>query len=108
MKNLKLLREEKQLSQQKLGNHLLLSQQSINNYENGINEPDISTLIKIADFFETSVDFLIGHTTIWQPVQSVEKYELNESEAIYMDNYRKLPRKFRSSVDNLINDILSK
>ncbi len=57
LKNIKLLREEYRVSQQKLGDDIGVSQQSINKYENHDIEPDISTLIKIADYFERE----IGH-----------------------------------------------
>ena len=62
MKNLKALRLSKKLSQQQLALRLDLSQQTIYKYENGITEPDIATLIKLADYFNTSVDYLIGNT----------------------------------------------
>lgn len=37
-----------------------------NRYECGVNEPDIEMLIKLADFFHVSVDFLLGHTVTSQ------------------------------------------
>lgn len=48
-----------------------LSQQSINKYENHGVEPDIDTLIKLADYFNTSVDYLIGHTNINHKIEPV-------------------------------------
>ncbi|MGN0165156.1 MAG: helix-turn-helix domain-containing protein, partial [Lachnospiraceae bacterium] len=62
VKNLKLLRTQKGISQQKLANEIGISQQSINKYENQNIEPDINTLIALADYFETTVDYLIGRT----------------------------------------------
>ena len=64
VKNLKLLRTKNGLSQQALADALEISQQSINRYENHKVEPDIDMLIKMADFFGTSVDFLIGRENI--------------------------------------------
>ena len=61
MKNLKLLRQTYGLSQSDLASILNLSQQSIYNYENGISEPSIETLISLATYFDTSVDYLIGN-----------------------------------------------
>lgn len=60
VKRLKQLRIEKGISQQQLAAVLGVSQQSINKYENHRVEPDISTLIAIADYFETSIDYLVG------------------------------------------------
>ena len=59
MKRLKELRQKQKISQQKLAEHFHISQQSIWKYENGLAEPDICTLIQFADYFQTSVDYLI-------------------------------------------------
>ena len=63
MDNLKLLRKELGISQQCLADKFNVSQQSIYKYEHSLAEPDIFTLKQMADFFHTSVDFLIGHDT---------------------------------------------
>lgn len=60
VKNLKKLRTEKGISQQKLADILGTSQQAINKYENQNCEPDIDMLISMADYFGTTVDYLIG------------------------------------------------
>ena len=60
IKNLKLLRLEKELSQKQLAEKVNVSQQSINKYENQNCEPDIDMLISMADYFGTTVDYLIG------------------------------------------------
>ena len=62
MKHLKELREKKHLSQQKLASIINVSQQSIYKYENDLAEPDFKTLMDLADFFDTSVDYIIGNT----------------------------------------------
>ena len=53
VKNLKMLRNEKLISQQKLADTISVSQQSINKYENHDIEPDIQTLKLLADYFDT-------------------------------------------------------
>lgn len=58
---LKQLRERVHVTQQQLAAAVGVSQQSINKYENHDIEPDIETLIAIADFFHTSMDYLVGH-----------------------------------------------
>ena len=54
--NLKLLRKEYGISQQRLADVLGVSQQSINQYENHRVEPDIRVLSALADYFNTSID----------------------------------------------------
>ena len=57
---LKRLREENKISQQKLANELKVSQSTVGMWENGKNKPEFDTLIKIADYFDVSVDYLLG------------------------------------------------
>lgn len=107
LKNLKKLREEACVSQQALANAIGVSQQSINKYENHNIEPDISTLIQIADFFSTSVDFLIGHSEIRRKVEAVEFFELNEAESQIICLYRALSSPQRAAVTAVIKSYFS-
>ncbi len=59
---LKELRKAKNISQLKLALDLNMNQNSISRYENGEREADYNTLIKIADYFNVSVDYLLGRT----------------------------------------------
>lgn len=56
------LRKRKGLSQYALAERLNFSRGQLSNYEQGKREPDYNTLQKIADFFEVSVDYLLGRT----------------------------------------------
>ena len=102
IKNLRKLRLEKGISQQQLANEVWVTQQSINKYENHNIEPDIDTLIKLADYFNTSVDYLIGHTEIDHIIEHVEQYDLNDDEARLINHYRKLSEKQRKAVSTLV------
>lgn len=90
MERLKLLRKQHHLSQQKLADILLVSQQSVYKYENDITSPDIETLIRMADYFNTSIDYLIGHTDISHKIEPVTDEMLNSDETQLIRNYRKL------------------
>lgn len=59
---LKELREKRNISQVKLAIDLGLNQNTVSRYENGIREADYETLIKLADYFNVSVDYLLGRT----------------------------------------------
>lgn len=59
---LKELRKKKGLSQLRLATELNTTQNTISRYETGEREPGIDELIKIADFFNVSTDYLIGRT----------------------------------------------
>ena len=58
-KKLKELRIENGLSQQKLANELGFCNQTISFWETGSREPDLDTLLKIANYFEISVGELL-------------------------------------------------
>lgn len=57
---LKQLRIEKGISQRRLGEIMGVSNQTVSTWETGFREPDFNTLIKIAEYFNVSVGFLLG------------------------------------------------
>jgi len=83
-----------------------MSQSSVNDYENRGVEPDISTLIKIADYFETSVDYVVSHTDIRRKIEEVSEMALNEQESALVSSYRRLDVHSRKALDFLISDML--
>ena len=97
--NLKKLREDASISQKALADAIGVSQQSVNKYENHNIEPDIETLIRIADFFDTSVDYLIGHTSVRRRIEEVRVYELNDHESQVIEQYRTLTTKQKACID---------
>ena len=56
---IKELRAEKKLSQQKLAEAVGVSQKAIDYWERGVNEPKASYIVKLADFFDVSADYLL-------------------------------------------------
>ncbi|MGG0665529.1 helix-turn-helix transcriptional regulator [Viridibacillus arvi] len=61
---LKALRNEKNLTQKELADKINVSNVSISGYESGNRTPDTETLQVIADFFETSTDYLLGRSDL--------------------------------------------
>lgn len=59
---LKLLRSRKGICQKELAAHLKVSIGTVSNYELGIHEPDLDTLVKIAEYYDVSIDYLLGRT----------------------------------------------
>ena len=53
------LRLERNMSQQRLAMELSMTQNTISRYENGELEPGIKELIRIADYFNVSLDYLL-------------------------------------------------
>lgn len=61
-KRLKKERIKKGLNQPELAHALKVAKQTISNWENGNRTPDSNMLVKIANFFNVSVDYLLGRT----------------------------------------------
>ncbi len=58
--NLKLLRKNLGLTQDEVAKKLRLARTTYRNYENNEREPNIETLVRMADFYKVSLDFLCG------------------------------------------------
>ncbi len=54
------LRNQRGLSQLRLAMDLNMNQNTVSRYENGEREADYETLIKIADYFDVTLDYLLG------------------------------------------------
>lgn len=61
------LREDKDLTQKQVGELLNMSQTGYNQYEIGKNDIPTKVLIKLADFYNTSVDYILGLTDKIEP-----------------------------------------
>lgn len=61
------LREDKDMTQKDIGNILNMSQTGYNQYEIGKNDIPTKILIKLANFYNTSVDYLLELTDIKEP-----------------------------------------
>lgn len=103
LKNLKTLRQQKGVSQQLLADFVMVSQQSINKYENHKVEPDIDTIVKIADYFDVSVDYLIGRTDVKHSAEKLNYNDLNISESKMINKFRALNDNQKECIINLID-----
>ncbi|MCI9625224.1 MAG: helix-turn-helix transcriptional regulator [Clostridia bacterium] len=107
LENIKLLREKNNISQQKLGEIVGVSQQSINKYENHNVEPDINTLKRLADYFNTSIDFIVGYTNIERKLEKITPTDLNDTELRHIENFRHLSAKQQKSIDFIIENYIA-
>ncbi len=57
---LKELREEKGVSQQEIAKYLNIKQNTYSQYETGKRQLPIETLIKIAEYYKTTTDYILG------------------------------------------------
>ena len=61
------LREDSDLSQTEIAKMLHMSQQGYSKYETGENDIPTAVLIALAQFYNTSVDYLLGLTNVREP-----------------------------------------
>ena len=61
-KRIRELREDHDLTQREVAEMLGMSQTGYSKYETGTNDIPTAVLIKLADFYKTSVDYLLGRT----------------------------------------------
>lgn len=78
MKNLKLLRKQHNLSQKEIGNIFHASQNTVSQWENGTRKPSYDIIQEIADYFEVSVDYLLGRQEQLPELNSKNKREIQE------------------------------
>lgn len=94
---LKKFRKLKNISQAQLAEAVNLSNSTIGNYEQGTREPDIQTLCLLADYFEISVDDLIGH------VSARSEGLISDNELSLIADYRKLDTADRDRLKKIIS-----
>ena len=87
----KTLRKERNLSQVELAKALNVSKACISMIEIGRNEPTANTLIRYADFFECSVDYLLGREDDFGNITVTANGSLSKEEANLLRIYRSLP-----------------
>lgn len=62
MFRLKELRKKRHLSQTRLAIELNMNQNTLSSYETEVHQADYETLIRFADYFHVSIDYLLGRT----------------------------------------------
>ena len=63
------LRIYSDLSQKKIGEILHISQRSYSHYETGSRNIPIEMLIRLADYYDTTIDYLVGRTDNKEPIK---------------------------------------
>ena len=105
---LKELRESKGLNMKETAKLLSIPYTTYVNYEKELREPTSEVLILLADFFETSVDYLVGRTISrirTTPVHSEiapSQFPLEPEEIDLIKKYRRLDPRGQAAVLNVL------
>ena len=102
MVKLRSLREERKINQQKIAMDLQISQASISKYEIGSAEPDISTILRLADYFHVSTDYLLGKSEL---KIAMGKSDLSEAEIDHFVMYKSFSSVQKEKVDAYMRGI---
>lgn len=99
---LKILRATKNLSQNEMARILEVSLSSYQKYEREKNSitPSLDVLIRIADFYQVSIDYLLGRETGEPDVidQLASEFNMTKLERKILDNYLSLPKHMRTDL----------
>lgn len=105
-----LLRKEKKLSQKRVASDLGISQALLSHYEKGIRECGLDFVIKTANYYNVSCDYLLGRTTERNSATSIVKDNSpkNSPSVSYGNALTQLNKKLIQNSTNLIFDIIEK
>jgi transcriptional regulator with XRE-family HTH domain len=70
---LRALREDNDLSSVELAEKLHITARALNYYENDRREPSFPLIIKMADYFDVTLDYLLGRTNIMTSYSESQK-----------------------------------
>lgn len=104
MEHLKELRQSCHLSQQKLADEFHISQQSVWKYENNLAEPDINMLMRLANYFDVSVDYLIGNANTPAKADTISETQLTPIESAVIQNFRSVSGKMQKIIFELLKE----
>lgn len=99
--NLKKIRNKCGLTQTQVAKKLGIAQVTYCNYELGNREPDISTVIKLADIFEVSIDELFGYSkenTNEEPISRDERFIIENLKLLSNEEIAKLKKYIKSCI----------
>ena len=99
---LKYLRKIKGVTQTQLSKQLGYGYTAISNYENFQHEASYDTLIKMAQYFEVSIDYLLGFDDDLEPSVCIPE------EAKFLQMYRKLKNEDKDMITNLVRSLAEK
>lgn len=109
---LKRLRTKKGLTSEELCSKIGIKGGSYRNYERNDRKPDYDTLVKLADFYNVSTDYLLGRPAAQPPTDALERLFTEKSfsalEEELLRKYMELPHEARQAVVRFINDATAK
>ena len=108
MKNLKALMTKKNITQINLSVQIGVTQETISAYLNNKAKPSADTLIKIADYLNTTTDYLLERTDIDYSINNAFSSPLPQHELQLLDKYRNLSTIDKAKINSYIDGLNDK
>lgn len=106
--NIKKLRNKKDIYQLKLAMDIGLSQETISSYERNKIVPSTEILIKLADYFNTNIDYILCRTLYDLPINQIKPNSINQSDFELLARINKLSANDKEKAKAYIDGLNSK
>lgn len=106
--NLKRIRNSKNLLQTKVAIDLNTTQETISSYETGRVFPSSDMLIQLANYYNTSIDYLLCRTKYDLPIDDIKPNNISESDFILLNKINKLSSINKAKIEGYIDGLNDK
>ena len=104
---LKDLRLEKDVKQKDVARECDVSPQCISQLEAGTRSPTGTTLVALANYFNCSIDYLMGRTEEYVDIQKTPVQHNSENETALLADFRKLPKDYQAHMLSYIRKLVA-
>lgn len=108
LNNLRKIREERNITQIKLSTDLGVSQELISRYEVGSSFPQPNMLIRLAQYFNCSVDYLLGLTDSPTPIKYISSNAITHEDYELISKYNLLSNEDKSHLNSYLSFLINK
>lgn len=108
MNNIKELRKQRDILQTKLALDLNLTQEAISSYETERVTPSADVLIKLADYFNTNIDYLLCRTEYNLPIADIKPSNIDDEQFKLLTKINKLSKINIAKVEGYIDSLNDK
>ena len=106
--NLKQIRNSKHLLQTKVAIDLNVTQETISSYETNRVFPSSDMLIKLADYYNTSIDYLLCRTKYNMPIDDIKPNNITDDDFILLNKINKLSSINKAKIEGYIDGLSDK
>lgn len=100
------LRKERNMSQKEFSKIFNVAQNTISQWEQGKRNMDTEILLKLADFFQVTTDYLLGRSEA--ALRPANAFVLSASEEMMVKKYRTLPPLSQETIDTVLESLYVK